>query len=113
MLHDCTVSVQWSPKSVARLGVDSLGTAIAPVFGMGFLAKLFGRRPLVVPEPEPVFVREPEPDFEEDWDWQIAYARHRAQPEPAVVPQHVMQAPVVPAAIVRPIQSGTVIPVPA
>jgi hypothetical protein len=87
---------------------------------MGFLAKLFGRRPLVVPAPEPVFVREPEPDFEEDWDWQIAYARHRAQPEPAVVRQPVMQAPVVrpPArhaavhVAVHPSQPGTVIPVP-
>jgi hypothetical protein len=86
---------------------------------MGFLAKLFGRRPFVVPEPEPVFVREPEPDFEEDWDWQIAYARHR-EPVVARQPEPVMQAPVVRppprhAAVhvaVQPLQPGTVIPVP-
>jgi hypothetical protein len=77
---------------------------------MGLIGKLFGRRPLVVPPPEPMFVRPPEPDFEEDWDWQIAYARNRPKTEPVVRRAAVHAA--VRAVVQTQNQPRTVIPVP-
>ncbi len=86
---------------------------------MGLFGKLFGRRALVVPPPEPTFVRpEPEPDFEEDWDWKIAYARHRPKTEPVARLAVIMQAQQPPRAAIPVIplpsmQPRTVIPVPS